>query len=252
MSQESRGIALVTGASSGIGAATARALAAEGFHVVAAARRMDRLEALAAGNPNIEAHALDVTSQESVAALAQYLAGKPLSLVVSNAGGAFDSATVLTSDPAIWEKTYQVNVIGSLRVIQSLTPIMQAHGKGHIVLLTSTAGHGAYENGGSYTTAKSAEVVLAQTLRLELNGQNIRITEVAPGMVKTEEFSSVRFGGDAERAEKVYAGVDAPLTAEDVAETIRWATTLPSHVNIDSLIVRPVAQASNYKIHRKQ
>ena len=246
-----RGIAVVTGASSGIGAATAKALAAEGFHVIAAARRVDRLAELAKSDPNIEAFTLDVTDQSSVEALAKHLTGKPLALVVSNAGGAFDAAPALQSDPAIWEKTYQVNVVGSLRVIQALTPIMKAHGAGHIVLLTSTAGHGAYENGGSYTTAKTASVVLAQTLRLELNGLPIRITEVAPGMVKTEEFSAVRFDGDQARADKVYEGVEFPLTAEDVAETIRWAVTLPAHVNIDSLIVRPVAQASNYKIHRK-
>ena len=247
MSQE---IAVVTGASSGIGAATAKVLAGAGYHVIAAARRVDRLKDLSAHHPSIEAFELDVTHQDSVDALADHLKGKNLSLLINNAGGAFDSASVETSDPAIWSKTYEVNVVGAMRVTQALLPVMKTFGRGHLVFTTSTAGHGAYENGGSYVTAKAAEVAMVQTLRLELNGQPIRVTEIAPGMVKTEEFSSVRFGGDAEKAAKVYQGVEFPLVAEDVAEAIRWAVTLPHHVNIDSMIVRPIAQAANHKVHR--
>jgi NADP-dependent 3-hydroxy acid dehydrogenase YdfG len=247
MSQE---IAVVTGASSGIGAATARILAESGYHVIAAARRADRLQEVAASHPNIEAFLLDVTSQESVNALAEHLKNKNLSILINNAGGAFDSASVENSDPAIWSKTYEVNVVGAMRVTQALLSIMKQFGRGHLLFTTSTAGHAAYENGGSYVSAKAAEVAMVATLRLELNGLPIRVTEIAPGMVKTEEFSSVRFSGDLEKAAKVYQGVEHPLVAEDIAEAIRWAVTLPHHVNIDSMIVRPIAQAANHKVHR--
>lgn len=243
-------IAVVTGASSGIGAATAKLLAANGFKVFAAARRLDRLNQLASNDSNIEAVQLDVTDQKSVDNFAQKLAGQAVSVLVNNAGGAFDSAPIEKTDPAIWQKTYEVNVIGALRITKALLPNLRASKDSHIVVVTSTAGHAVYENGGSYTTAKSAELAFTQTLRLELNGEPIRITEIAPGMVKTEEFSKVRLGSEA-AAEKVYEGVDQPLVAEDIAEAIRWAVTLPAHVNIDSMIIRPVAQAANHKIHRK-
>ena len=240
-------LAVVTGASSGIGAATAKLLAENGFQVIAAARRLDRLNQIA--NEKIEAIQLDVTDQQSVDDFVKALNGRSVALLVNNAGGAFDSAPIDKADPAIWQKTYDVNVLGTLRVTKALLPNLRSNGKSHIVVVTSTAGHAVYENGGSYTNAKFAEMALAQTLRLELNGEPIRVTEIAPGMVKTEEFSKVRLGSD-EAAEKVYEGVAEPLTAEDIAETIRWAAMLPSHVNIDSLIVRPVAQAANHKIHR--
>jgi len=240
-------LAVVTGASSGIGAATAKLLADNGFQVIAAARRLDRLNQFA--NEKIEAIQLDVTDQQSVDDFVKTLNGRSVALLVNNAGGAFDSAPIDKADPAIWQKTYDVNVLGTLRVTKALLPNLRSNGKSHIVVVTSTAGHAVYENGGSYTNAKFAEMALAQTLRLELNGEPIRVTEIAPGMVKTEEFSKVRLGSD-EAAEKVYEGVAEPLTAEDIAETIRWAAMLPSHVNIDSLIVRPVAQAANHKIHR--
>ena len=240
-------LAVVTGASSGIGAATAKLLADNGFQVIAAARRLDRLNQIA--NEKIEAIQLDVTDQQSVDDFVKALNGRSVALLVNNAGGAFDSAPIDKADPAIWQKTYDVNVLGTLRVTKALLPNLRSNGKSHIVVVTSTAGHAVYENGGSYTNAKFAEMALAQTLRLELNGEPIRVTEIAPGMVKTEEFSKVRLGSD-EAAEKVYEGVAEPLTAEDIAETIRWAAMLPSHVNIDSLIVRPVAQAANHKIHR--
>ena len=144
-----------------------------------------------------------------------------------------------------------MNVIGALRITKALLPNLRKHGKGHIVVITSTAGHGVYENGGSYTSAKHAELAFTQTLRLELNGEPIRVTEIAPGMVKTEEFSLNRLG-DFAAAEKVYEGVAAPLTAADIAEAIRWSVMLPDHVNIDSMIVRPIAQAANHKIYRKK
>ena len=244
-----REIAIVTGASSGIGAATARALADSGYEVFACARRTDRLEALAAENTAITAHHLDVTDQASVDQLAKDLSGRTIPVLINCAGGAFDAATVLDSDPDVWSKTYDLNVIGTVRMVKAFTPALQATGHGHIVIISSTAGHVAYENGGSYVAAKHAETSLARTLRLELNGLPIRVTEIAPGMVKTEEFAKIRFG-DAERAAKVYEGVTAPLTAEDVAEAIRWSVTLPHHFNVDSLVIRPVAQAANHKVHR--
>ena len=240
-------LAVVTGASSGIGQATAKLLAENGFKVIAAARRLDRLKQIE--NENIEAIQLDVTDQVSVDNFVKTLNGRPVALLVNNAGGAFDSAPIEKADPAIWQKTYEVNVVGTLRVTKALLPSLRANGKSHIVVVTSTAGHGVYENGGSYTNAKFAELALAQTLRLELNGEPIRVTEIAPGMVKTEEFSKVRLGSE-EAAEKVYEGVAEPLVAGDIAESIRWCAMLPTHVNIDSLIVRPVAQAANHKIHR--
>lgn len=242
-------LAVVTGASSGIGAATAKLLADNGFQVIAAARRLDRLNQIA--NEKIEAIQLDVTDQQSVDNFVKALNGRSVALLVNNAGGAFDSAPIDKADPTIWQKTYDINVLGTLRVTKALLPNLRSNGKSHIVVVTSTAGHAVYENGGSYTNAKFAEMALAQTLRLELNGEPIRVTEIAPGMVKTEEFSKVRLGSD-EAAEKVYEGVAEPLTAEDIAETIRWAAMLPSHVNIDSLIVRPVAQAANHKIFRQK
>ena len=245
----SRECAIVTGASSGIGAATARALADSGYEVIACARRMDRLNELAAENSAITAHHLDITDQESVDQLVSDLADRKVSVLVNCAGGAFDASSVLDSDPAIWSKTYDLNVVGTVRMVKAFTPAMQKHGHGHIVIISSTAGHTAYENGGSYVAAKHAETSLARTLRLELNGLPIRVTEIAPGMVKTEEFSTIRFG-DADRAAKVYEGVDAPLMAEDVAEAIRWSVTLPEHFNVDSLVIRPVAQAANHKVHR--
>jgi NADP-dependent 3-hydroxy acid dehydrogenase YdfG len=242
-------VAIVTGASSGIGAATARALAASGYDVIACARRMDRLNALAAEDSAITAHALDITDQASVDQLAADLKGRSISVLINCAGGAFDAASVIDSDPAIWSKTYDLNVVGTVRMVKAFAPLMQANGNGHIVIISSTAGHVAYENGGSYVAAKHAETSLARTLRLELNGLPIRVTEIAPGMVKTEEFAKIRFG-DAAKAAKVYEGVAAPLTAEDVAEAIRWSVCLPAHFNVDSLVIRPVAQAANHKVHR--
>jgi len=245
-----REIAVVTGASSGIGAATALLLAKNGFHVIAAARRMDRLETLANADSNIEIVELDVTNQVQVDSLAAHLEGKPVSVLVNNAGGAFDSLDILNSDPDLWRKTYEVNVIGTVRMVKAITPIMQNFGRGHIVVISSTAGHRTYENGGSYVAAKHAERTIAETLRLEVNGQPIRVTEIAPGMVKTEEFAKVRFHGDVDKANKTYEGIAEPLVDADIAEAIRWAVMLPHHVNIDSMTIRPLAQAANHKVHR--
>ena len=244
-----RECAIVTGASSGIGAATARALADSGYDVIACSRRIDRLDALAAENEAITAHHLDITDQKSVDQLVRDLSDRKVSILVNNAGGAFDAASVIASDPAVWSKTYDLNVVGTVRMVKAFAPAMEKLGHGHIVIISSTAGHVAYENGGSYVAAKHAETALARTLRLELNGLPIRVTEIAPGMVKTEEFAKIRFG-DADVAAKVYEGVAAPLLAEDVAEAIRWSVTLPEHFNVDSLVIRPVAQAANHKVHR--
>jgi NADP-dependent 3-hydroxy acid dehydrogenase YdfG len=246
-----REYAVITGASSGIGAATARLLADNGYHVIAAARRFDRLNELTKSNSEIEAFVLDVTDQASVDALAKHLSGKPVAVVINCAGGAFDFDPVTESDPEIWKKTFDINVVGSVRMVKALTPLMISHGRGHIVLISSTAGHRAYENGGSYVAAKFAETSLAETLRLELNGKPIRVTEIAPGMVKTDEFAKVRFSGDADRAAKVYEGVTRPLTADDVAESIRWSVMLPDHFNIDSMTIRPLAQAAQHKVYRQ-
>jgi NADP-dependent 3-hydroxy acid dehydrogenase YdfG len=243
-------LAVVTGASSGIGAATAKLLAKNGYTVIAGARRLDRLEALTKADSNIEVHQLDVTDQTSVDNFVKAIAGRKVDLLVNNAGGAFDSSSVLDSDPAVWAKSYEVNVIGAVRMTKALAPSMIKAGNGHIVIISSTAGHVAYENGGSYVAAKFAERSLANTLRLELNGTPIRVTEIAPGMVKTDEFALVRNSGDSAKAAKVYEGVESPLTAEDIAESIYWSASVPAHVNIDSLVIRPVAQAANHKVFR--
>jgi len=245
-----RKIAVITGASSGIGAATALLLADNVFDVIAGARRVDRLEKLSEQNSHIEFHPLDVTDQASVDSFIAKIGNRSVDVLINNAGGAFDAASVLDSDPEVWKRTYDVNVVGSVRMTKAIAPLMIKNNAGHIVVISSTAGHRTYENGGSYVAAKFAERTLAHTLRLELNGTPIRVTEIAPGMVKTDEFALVRNSGDAAKAAKVYEGVEFPLTADDIAETIRWSVTLPAHVNIDSMIIRPVAQAANHKVHR--
>ncbi|MEU5213963.1 SDR family oxidoreductase [Streptomyces sp. NPDC020742] len=240
--------AVVTGASSGIGAATARALAADGYRVILTARRKDRIEALAAELPGARAQELDVTDRAAVDAFAAGL--DRCDLLVNNAGGALGAEPVATGDPADWRTMYEVNVLGVLHMTQSLLPALTASGDGTVVVLSSTAGHATYEGGGGYVAAKHGAHVLAETLRLELCGEPVRVIEVAPGMVKTEEFATTRFRGDNEKAAKVYEGVEQPLTAEDIADTVAWAVSRPSHVNIDLLVVRPRAQASNTKVHR--
>lgn len=243
-----RRTAVVTGASSGIGAATARTLAAAGFRVVCAARRADRVAALAEEIDGV-AVACDVTDAAQVAGLAA-AAGDVVHVLVNNAGGAFGSEPVERADAEQWKAMYDVNVIGLLRVTQALLPALRTSGDAVVVNVGSTAGRVAYEGGGGYTAAKHGTKVVTETLRLELVGEPIRISEIAPGMVHTPEFSLVRFGGDQAAADKVYAGVPDPLVAEDVADAIGWVATRPSHVNIDQLVIRPRAQAAQHKVHR--
>lgn len=243
-----RPLALVTGASSGIGAATARALAAAGHEVICAARRTDRIADLAA---EIDGRAVtcDVTDADSVATLAAEV-GDRLAVLVNNAGGAYGLDPVATGDIEDWRTMYEVNVIGTLRVTQALLPSLVA-GEGIIVNVGSTAGRTSYEGGAGYTAAKHALATMTETMRLELVDQPVRITEIAPGMVHTEGFSLTRFKGDTERADKVYAGVAEPLVADDIADAITWMATRPPHVNVDLLVIKPRAQAAAHKVHRE-
>ncbi len=242
---------MITGASSGIGAATARRLAAEGYDVIAAARRVERLEQLAAGTPGIRPFALDVTSAESVAAFGAEFGEQDVAVLVNNAGGALGVDPVESADPADWQRMYETNVLGVLRVTQALLPALERGAGGHVLVTGSIAGHVVYEGGGGYTAAKHAASAVVQTLRLELNGRPVRVTEIAPGMVRTEEFSLVRLGGDKTAADRVYAGVAEPLTADDIADCVAFAATRPAHVNIDLLVVKPLAQAAPHKIDRR-
>ena len=245
--------AVVTGASSGIGAATAVKLAEAGYQVVLAARREDRVAALAGrirdAGGHAAAHRLDVTDRAAVDALAGSL--DRCDVLVAIAGGALGADTVADGDPADWLTMYQVNVIGTLHVTQALLPRLIASGDGTIVVLSSTAAFVAYEGGGGYVAAKHGEHALAATLRLELCGQPVRVIEIAPGMVRTDEFALNRYRGDAAKAAAVYAGVAEPLTAEDIADAIAWTVTRPSHVNIDLMVMRPRAQAAQHKVHRE-
>ncbi|MFI6827761.1 SDR family NAD(P)-dependent oxidoreductase [Kribbella sp. NPDC050241] len=248
-SSNSRPLAVVTGASSGIGAASARYLARAGFEVVCAARRLDRIEALA---KEIDGRAVqcDVTSAEDVAALTEAV-GEQLQVLVNNAGGAFGFEPVADADLEAWRQMYEVNVIGVAAVTKSLLPALVA-GKGTIIVMGSTAGQVAYEGGGGYVAAKHAATAVVDTLRLELFDQPVRVCEIAPGMVRSEGFALTRFSGDQAKADAVYAGVAEPLTSEDIADIVAWIATRPSHVNIDRITVRPRAQAAQHKVHRVQ
>ncbi|MDT0343430.1 SDR family NAD(P)-dependent oxidoreductase [Streptomyces litchfieldiae] len=244
--------AVITGASSGIGAATARHLAAAGHRVVLTARRAERVEALAEeltkAGYEAEAHPLDVTDRAAVDAFAAAL--DRCDVLINNAGGAFGLDSVASADPGDWSAMYEVNVLGVLHMTQALLPALIASGAGTVLVVSSTAGHGTYEGGAGYVAAKHGAHVLAETLRLEIVAEPVRVIEIAPGMVRTDEFSLTRFRGDAAKAAKVYQGVAEPLTADDIADTITWAVTRPPHVNVDLLVVRPRAQASNTKVHR--
>jgi NADP-dependent 3-hydroxy acid dehydrogenase YdfG len=252
----SHGIAVVTGASSGIGAATARRLATEGFHVVLAARRADRLadlaEEITGGGGRATTVPVDVTSAAGVATLAATVSGLDgrRELRVNNAGGARGAEPIEAASVEDWTWMYEVNVLGTLRVTQALLPALEASGAGTVVVLSSTAGLIVYEGGAGYAAAKHAQTALAETLRLELCGRPVRVIEIDPGMVRTDEFALNRFGGDADRAAAVYAGVANPLVAEDIADCIAWCATRPHHVNVDRLVVRPLAQAAQHKVHR--
>lgn len=243
--------ALVTGASSGIGAATARRLSAEGWRVYALARRAEKLEHLAE-TEGIVPLVCDVTDAGQVAAAAEKVrAGGGLDTLINNAGGALGLDYVADGSVEDWRWMYEVNVLGAVNMIQAFLPMLREHGEGTVLNLTSTAGIVAYEGGAGYNAAKFGEHGLTWALRLEEAENNIRVIEVAPGMVKTEEFSSKRFGGDSTAADRIYAGIEKPLLAEDVAEVIAQAVTLPHHVNLDQIIVRPVAEAAKHKVIRR-
>jgi NADP-dependent 3-hydroxy acid dehydrogenase YdfG len=239
--------AVVTGASSGIGAATATRLAADGFDVVLGARRLDRLTSLAS-SIGARAVQLDITDAASVEAFAGSL--DRVDVLVNNAGGAFDARPVADADLDSWMRSFEVNVLGTVRLTKALLPALRTSGKGDVVFVSSTAGLISYEGGASYTAAKHGVHTLAETLRLELNGEPVRVMEIAPGMVRTEEFSLNRLGSS-DAADAVYSGVREPLVAEDVADCIAWAVTRPHHVNIDLLVVRPLAQAAQHKVARE-
>ena len=243
-------IAVVTGASSGIGAATTRQLARAGFQVVAGARRTDRLEPLAE-EVGATTLALDVTDPASVDAFTAAVADRHghADLLVNNAGTGVGLDPVADGRDDDWQATMDTNVVGLLRVTRPFLPLLRAAPHAHIVNLGSIAGFEVYPGGAGYTASKHAVRAITQTLRLELNGEPIRITEIAPGMVETE-FSVVPFRGDQARADQVYAGV-RPLTADDIADCIVWAVTRPPHVDIDFLVVRPVAQAASYLVARR-
>ncbi len=238
--------AVVTGASSGIGAAAARQLAASGYHVTLGARRIERINALAAEIGGI-ALPLDVTDAESVMRFAAAI--DAVNVLVNNAGGAYGLAPIAEAVDDHWVTMWETNVLGLMRVTRALIAKLIESGDGHIVNIGSIAGLEVYPGGGGYTSVKHAVLAITQTLRLELGGHPVRVTEVDPGMVDTE-FSLVRFDGDAARAAAVYQGL-TPLSADDVADAILWAVTRPAHVNVDQIVIKPTAQVSATIAHRK-
>jgi hypothetical protein len=242
---DERPIAIVTGASSGIGEATARQLAASGFHVILGARRLDRLEAIA---KEIDGTALplDITDADSVTAFGAAIPNARV--LVNNAGGAQGAEPIANADEDHWRWMWESNVLGTLRVTKALLPTLIASGNGHVLTVTSIAAIEVYDGGAGYTSAKHAESALHRTLRGEYLGQPVRFTEILPGMVETE-FSLVRFDGDADKAAAVYRGI-VPLTAQDVAEVIDFAVSRPAHVNLDSIVLKPRAQHSATRAHR--
>ncbi len=246
--------AVVTGASSGIGAATVRRLAADGWDIVATARRTERLEALAA-ETGAEIVTADLTSGDDVERLRAFVAQRgDLDALVNNAGGAIGLDTVEGGSIDDWQRMFDINVLATKRVTEALLPLLRSDASAarpaSIVTVTSVAGHEVYEKGGGYNAAKFAEAALTKVLRLELAGEPIRVIEVSPGMVQTEEFALVRFKGDRQRADATYQGVENPLTATDIADIIAYTLTVPPHVNIDHVVVRPVAQAAAHKLVR--
>lgn len=243
---------VVTGASSGIGAATVRRFISAGWDVVAVARRRERLETLAT-ETGASVFAADLTDPEQVAALAAHLAELGgVHALVNNAGGALGLDSIETGSLDDWRRMYEINVLAVKSVTAALLPLLRAgareRGVADILTVTSTAAHTPYEGGGGYNAAKFAVRALVGVLRLELAGEPIRVVEIAPGTVKTEEFSMVRFAGDQARADAVYDGIERPLVAEDVAEAIVHTVELPGHVNLDVVMIKPVAQAAVYKV----
>ncbi|MDX1658039.1 MAG: SDR family NAD(P)-dependent oxidoreductase [Nitriliruptorales bacterium] len=240
--------AVVTGASAGIGAATARHLADAGFRVIVGARRLERLESLVADiGDGAEAHTLDVTDDSSVAAFVDHV--DRCDVLVNNAGGALGLDAVAEADLDRWQTMYDTNVLGVVRMTQALLPKLRASGDGHVVIVGSIAGIEAYPGGGGYNAAKFGVHAVRDVLRHELLSESVRVTEIAPGLVETE-FSLVRFDGDEERAAQVYEGM-TPLSADDVADTIRWCVTRPAHVNVDHVLLLPRDQASATRVRRR-
>jgi NADP-dependent 3-hydroxy acid dehydrogenase YdfG len=239
-------IAVVTGASSGIGEASARRLAADGFSVLAGARRRERIEALATEVPGVHSATLDVTDEASTEAFAQLV--PRCDVLVCNAGGALGLDPIATADDEQWRTMWETNVLGVVRTVRAFLSTLRAADDGRVVVVTSPAGHEVYRRGAGYTSAKHAAVAVADTLRLELLPEGIHVTEVSPGVVQTE-FSLVRFGGDEARARAVYEGVE-PLTAADVADAIAYAVTRPSRITISRIDVLPRQQAAAQEFHR--
>ena len=249
---QSRPLALITGGGTGIGAAIARRLASDGFEVVVAGRRREKLDevvsAIEATGGSARAVVMDVTDGDSVQAGIGTL-GR-CDVLVNNAGGALGVARVEDGDPEEWERMYSSNVVGTLRVTQAALPLLRRSARATIVDISSIAGERVYEGGAGYVAAKHGTSVVSETLRLELNGENIRVVDIRPGMVHTEEFSLTRLHGDRAAADKVYENVDRPLVADDVARCVGFVVGLPQHVNIDTMVIKPVAQAAPHKIHR--
>ena len=245
--------AVVTGASSGIGAATARALVADGWQVVALARREEKLRALADElGESCTYQVCDVTDEVSTqAAVDATLAAGPVKALVNCAGAAFGKDPVVTASLDDWRGMYELNVLGTLRITQKLLPALKQN-EGTVLVISSTAGIEPYEGGAGYCASKFAERVMARVLRLEQVGEPVRIVDISPGMVETEEFSVKRFRGDADKAAAVYAGVPSPLKAEDIAECVRWALSQPDTVDVDSIVVRPRAEGSYTKVYRER
>jgi NADP-dependent 3-hydroxy acid dehydrogenase YdfG len=245
--------AVITGASSGIGAATAVQLADAGYRVLLTARRADRLAEVAgritASGGAAEVYPLDVTDRRAVGAFAESV--EECDVLVANAGGAIGADYVADSSAEDWLAMYDVNVLGTLNIVQALLPKLITSGAGTIVLMGSTAGLISYEGGGGYVAAKHAVHGVAETLRLELYDKPVRVIEIAPGMVKTDEFAVNRYRGDAGKAAAVYAGVKEPLTDIDIADAVTWAVTRPAHVNVDLMVLRPRAQAAQWKVYRE-
>ena len=247
--------AVVTGASSGIGAASVRALVKAGWTVVALARREAKLKALVEEvGPAASYVVCDLTDEASTqAAVERVLAGGPVKALVNCAGAAFGKDPVATASLDDWRGMYELNVIGTLRITQKLLPALKrAPGGGTVLVISSTAGIEPYEGGAGYCASKFAERVMARVLRLEQIGEPVRVIDIAPGMVETDEFSLKRFGGDAQRAAAVYAGVPSPLKAEDIAECVTWALAQPDTVDIDQIVVRPRAEGSYTKVYRER
>lgn len=247
-----RPLALITGGGTGIGAAIARRLSRDGFDVVVAGRRREKLDGVVAAietdGGTARALVLDVTDADSVAEGVGSL--ERCDVVVNNAGGALGVTRVEDSDPEEWQTMYATNVVGTLRVTKAVLPLLRRSPRATIVDISSIAGERVYEGGAGYVAAKHGTSVVSETLRLELNGENIRVVDIRPGMVHTEEFSLTRLHGDRAAADKVYEGVDRPLVAGDVAECVGFVVGLPQHVNIDTMVIKPVAQAAPHKVHR--